>query len=222
MRGPRLTLLLAAACAAPLKQLPPPEAGAVPEAAAALAARSRDASSRTQHEPSADTRRALAQEAVEAGQRCQQTAPTSSACDYALALALGVQARERPSTATQGLPLMADLLRKANAKDARQDNAGPARVLALLLLRAPGWPLGPGDAEAGLTAARQAVALFPEYPPNQLALSEALLATGEEKASQAAAARALELGRTAAAAHAPDADDWVHDAETLLAGRAPR
>jgi hypothetical protein len=214
--------LLAAACAAPLKELPPLEAGAPPGDAAALATRSRDASSRTQHEPSADTRRALAQEAVDAGQRCQQAAPTSAACDYALALALGVQARERPSTATQGLPLMAELLRKANAQDARQDSAGPARVLALLLLRAPGWPLGPGDAEAGLTAARQAVGLFPDYPPNQLALSEALLAAGEEKASQTAATRALELARLAAAAHTPDADDWVRDAEALLAGKAPR
>lgn len=222
MRSAPLTLLLAAACAAPLKQLPPLEAGAAPEDAAALAARSRDASGRTLHEPSADTRKALAQEAVEAGQRCQQTAPTSPACDYALALALGVQARERPSTATQGLPLMAELLRKANAQDARQDSAGPGRVLALLLLRAPGWPLGPGDAEAALTAARQAAGLFPDYAPNQLALSEALLVAGEAKASQAAAARALELARLAAAAHTPDADDWVRDAESLLAGKAPR
>src|SRR5271170_2868624 len=121
-------LLLAVACAAPLKTLPPPVAGTAPEDEGVLAARSRDASSRTQHEPSADTRLALAEEAVEAGQRCQQAAPTSAACDYALALALGVQARERPTTAKQGLQLMVELLRRATAHDASQDHAGPPRV----------------------------------------------------------------------------------------------
>jgi hypothetical protein len=215
-------LVLATACAAPLKPLPPAPAGAVPEDPGALAAHARSASSRTQHEPSADVRRALAQDAVEAGQRCQQVAPTSAACDYALALALGVQARERPTTATQGLQLMVELLRRANDRDAQQDYAGPARVMALVLLRAPSWPLGPGDPEAGLKAARQAVGLFPDYPPNQLALSEALLVTGNEVGSQTAAARGLELARAAAAAGKPDADDWVRDGEALVAGRAPR
>lgn len=222
MRGAQLVLVLAAACAAPLKSLPPPPPGALQEDPDALAAHARDASSRTQHEPSPEARRALAQEAVEAGQRCQQVAPTSPACDYALALALGVQARERPATATQGLKLMVELLQRANGGDARLDHAGPARVLALVLLRAPAWPLGPGDPEAGLKAARQAVGLFPDYPANQLALSEALLVAGDDNGSHAAAARGLQLARAATAAGEPDAALWVRDGEALLAGRVPR
>jgi hypothetical protein len=221
VRGAAVVLLLAA-CAAPLKPLPPPAAGAVPEDPGVLAAHARQTASRTTHEPSADTRRALAQEAIEAGQRCQQAAPASPACDYALALALGVQARERPATASEGLRVMVEMLQRANSHDARQDFAGPSRVLALVLLRAPGWPLGPGDPEAGLKAARQAVVLFPDYPGNQLALSEALLVAGDEAGSQKAAGRALELARAATAAGSPDAADWVRDAEALLAGRAPR
>jgi hypothetical protein len=224
VKAGRLLLLLAAVgCAAPLRPLPPPAAGAVPEDADALAARAREAARQSQYEPSADARRTRAEEAVEAGQRCQQVAPASPACDYALALGLGVQARERPTTATQGLQAMVELLQRANSHDAQQDHAGPARVLALVLLRAPGWPLGPGDPEAGLKAARQAAGLFPDYAPNQLALSEALLVADDAAGSKAAAERGLELARAAAAAGGErDADDWVRTGEALLAGKSPR
>jgi len=217
-----LALLWAAGCAAPLQTLPPTAAGAAPADASALEAQSRTATKKAQTAPTADARAALAHEAVEAGQRCQQAAPTSAACDYALALALGVQARERPSTATQALPLMVQLLQQANQRDARMDKAGPARVLALVLVRAPGWPLGPGDIDAGLKSARQAVALFPDYAPNQLALSEALLAAGDDGGAQAAATRGLALARAALAAGEEDAAQWERDGEGLLAGRAPR
>jgi hypothetical protein len=117
---------------------------------------------------------------------------------------------------------MVELLKRANGNDPRQDKAGAARVLALVLVRAPGWPLGPGDSDAGLKAARQAVALFPDYAPNQLALSEALLATGDAAGSRAAANRGLELGRLAVShGGEQDANDWVRDGETLLAGKPP-
>jgi hypothetical protein len=222
VRGhPFVVALGAVACAAPLRTLPPPAAGAGPENPAALAAESREATRQSQREPSADARATLIEKAVDAGQRCVQVAPASADCDYALALALGVQARERPSTATQGLKTMVELLRKANAADARLDHGGPARVLALVLLRTPGWPLGPGDPESGLTAAREAVGLFPDYAPNQLALSEALLSAGDRAGSRAAAARGLALARTAATAGEPDAGDWVRDGEALLAGKRP-
>jgi hypothetical protein len=221
-RFPGVVLLGAFACAAPLHPLPPPAAGSAPEEPAALAAHAQEAARQVQQAPTADARGKLVDEAVEAGQRCQQAAPASPACDYALALALGVQARERPSTATQGLKVMVELLQRANGSDARQDHAGPSRVLALVLLRAPGWPLGPGDPEAGLKAARQAVGLFPDYAGNQLALSEALLVAGDAAGSQAAAARALELARSAKAAGDREADTWLKDGQSLLAGRAPR
>jgi len=217
-----LGLLWAAACAAPLQTLPPPAPGAAPQDASALEAQSRAATKKAQKAQSTDERAALAREAVEAGQRCQQAAPTSAACDYALALALGVQAREKPGTATQALPLMVQLLQQANARDPRMDKAGPARVLALVLLRAPGWPLGPGDADAGLKSARQAVTLFPDYAPNQLALSEALLAASDEGGARLAATRGLDLARAALAAGEEDAAGWERDAEGLLAGQAPR
>ncbi len=223
MRRARLLPLVGVlACASPLRTLPPPAAGAAPEDAAALAAEAHAAVRQSEHAATADARAAEVDKAVEAGQRCQQVAPATPACDYALALALGVQAREHPTTAKKGLQLMVELLQRATASDPRQDQGGPPRVLALVLVRAPGWPLGPGDPEAGLKAAQDAVGLFPDYPPNQLALSETLLVNAEKPASKAAARRGLALAQAAAARGEPDAPGWVRDAETLLSGKAPR
>ena len=214
-----MLLLGAAACAAPLRTLPPPAAGATPGDASALATESRQATRQSQRETSADARGPLIEKALDAGQRCLQIAPTSAECEYALALALGVQARERPSTATQGLKVMVELLQKASIADPGLDHAGPARVLALVLLRTPGWPLGPGDAEAGLESARKAVGRFPDYAPNQLALSEGLLTNGDRAGSKTAAERGLRLAQ--ASTGEPDASEWVRDAEALLAGKRP-
>ncbi len=170
-----------------------------------------------EHEKDGGARSALAVSAVEAGQSCLQRAPASAACDYALALALGVQARERHSTVTEGLKLMVERLRRAAAEDASIDRAGPERILALVLVRAPQWPMGPGDPETGLSEAKKAVARFPDFPPNQLALAEALMANGSARDGRAAAKRGTELARARVAAGDPDARDWLKDGEKLLA-----
>jgi len=170
-----------------------------------------------EHERDGAAREALALQAVQAGQWCARRAPGSPTCDYWLALALGQQARERPSTASDGLKLMAGALRRAGAGDPRLDLAGPHRVLAVLLLRAPAWPLGPGDAEEGLAEARKAVALFPDHPPNRLALAEALLANDHREEGRAEASQTLGAAQRLAAAGDPDAPEWARDAERLLA-----
>src|SRR6266851_1072154 len=86
----------------------------------------------------------LAESAVAIGQLCEENAPAAALCDYWLAAALGLQARERSATAKDGLPRMTDLLRRAARADPAIDRGGPHRLLATVLLRAPGWPLGPG------------------------------------------------------------------------------
>jgi tetratricopeptide (TPR) repeat protein len=170
-----------------------------------------------EHEPDGKERLAFAEAAVDAGQRCLERSPQSPACAYSLALGVGLQAREKRGTALDGLRRMVELLERAAAEDPRQDRAGPSRVLAMLLVRAPGWPLGPGDAEAALARAQQAVALAPEYPPNQLALAEALSATGREGEARATAQLALERARVSAAAD-PDSEEWQAQAQRLIAG----
>jgi hypothetical protein len=105
-------------------------------------------------------------------------------------------------------------LASAEAADPDYDQAGPARVRALVLIRAPGWPLGPGDADAGLAAARRAVTLRPQYPPNLLALAEALAKTGDADGARENYARARDAAQTLPAA--ADRDDWLRQADQGL------
>jgi hypothetical protein len=105
-------------------------------------------------------------------------------------------------------------LTRVESADPNYDEAGPARVQALVLIRAPGWPLGPGDAEAGLAAGRRAVALRPLYPPNLLALAEALAKTGDSRGARENYMRARDAALALPAA--PDRDEWLREAEQEL------
>jgi tetratricopeptide (TPR) repeat protein len=171
---------------------------------------------RVEHEADAAERERIVAVALEAAQWCEKRAPASAACAYALAQALGQQARERPSTSHDGLQQMVRALERAAAAEPGLDDAGPWRVLALVKLRAPGWPLGPGDAAAGLAAAEQATGLAPDHPANQLALAEALARNGRVTEALAAYDRALTLARARAASGDPDASAWVEEAERGL------
>ncbi len=165
------------------------------------------------HEPVAADRQAAALTAVQSAQLCARTVPGSPACDYWLALALGVQARERRSTAHDALPRIVELLERVVAERPDLDHAGPHRVLALVLVRAPGWPAGPGDPDLGLEHAREAAAREPGYPPNQLCLAEALAAVGDREASR----RALERGAGLAGEWLDSGDrragEWLEEVE---------
>jgi hypothetical protein len=208
---------LAAGCAPALRRAEAPATGKRPDTAA-LAGEVHALARQIEAEPSASRRDAMSLQAVATGQRCERAAPGAPTCEYALAIALGLQARERPSTVRDGLAQMAARLRRVAAAEPRLDRGGPDRVLAFLLLRAPGWPLGPGNPEEGLAAARRAVALFPDYAPNQLALAEALIAVGEGGAGLDAARRALALAKAAEAAGDADAAAWRRGARKLLEG----
>jgi cytochrome c-type biogenesis protein CcmH/NrfG len=96
------------------------------------------------------------------------------------------------------------------------DAAGGHRVLALVLLRAPGWPTGPGDPDAALEHARQADSLVPSNAQNLLALGEALAATDHAEEARAAYARAESIARTLAAGGDPDAAEWAESAARTL------
>jgi tetratricopeptide (TPR) repeat protein len=169
-----------------------------------------------EHEHDAARRQALAIEAVQACQWCLRRAPGNVECTYHLALAVGLQARERRSTALDGLKEMVSLLEDVIVRAPKLDGAGGHRVLGLVLLRAPGWPAGPGDPDAGLEHARQADALVPDNPENLLVLGEALAATGHEDEARAAYSRAEVLARTRAAKRDPDASEWAEAAARAL------
>lgn len=177
----------------------------------------RAASFRIDRERDRAARERLAVEAVQLGQWCRRRAPAAAACKYRLAIALGQQARDRTSTAQDALGKMVALLREAISADPRLDHAGPHRVLALVLLRAPGWPLGPGDSEEALREAEAAAALFPDAAENQLALGEALAKSGRTPEARAAYERAAALADRGATAGDPEAARWRDDARSALA-----
>ena len=142
---------------------------------------------------------------------CLSHEPPTAACLYDHAVALGLEARAHPTHAGETLSSMLDFLARAESTDATYDEAGPARVRALVLIRAPGWPLGPGDADAGLVAARRAVTLRPLYPPNLLALAESLAKTGDDKGAKENYARAHDAALALPAS--ADRDEWLREAD---------
>ena len=159
----------------------------------------------------------LAKQEVELGQWCQRRAPTNPECDYRLAIALGHNAREHASTGLAAVGKMVELLHRAIATGPRLDDGGPHRVLGLLLLRAPSWPIGPGDTGAGLDEARAAIALFPDAPPNLLVLGEALEANDARAEARVAYSKALARATAARAAGLPEAASWMTQAQAGIA-----
>ncbi len=205
-------ILAVAACAT---QRPArPVQGAAPSSVAALAAAIELDAQRSDHEPDSKIRGELAAEASRDAEACLSLEPQSAACLYGRAVALGLNARAHPTRAGEFLSDMLDMLTRAESADPDYDEAGPARVRALVLIRAPGWPLGPGDAEAGLAAARRAVSLRPLYPPNLLALAEALAKTGDGNAARETYARAHDAALALPAA--ADRDQWLRESDQEL------
>jgi tetratricopeptide (TPR) repeat protein len=211
-----LLALALVACRSPLRpaiQSPAPVAP-VPASVEGLAAAIASDAQRSDRETDSRIRIALAADAGRDAEACMAQEPRNVACLYGRAIALGLDGRAHPTRAGELLRSMLERLSDAEAADAGYDHAGPARVRALVLIRAPGWPLGPGDPEAGLAAARRAAALRPEYPPNHLALAEALAKTGDLDGAR----KSYELARDLAQAlpSATDRDGWLREADQAL------
>jgi hypothetical protein len=175
----------------------------------------------TDHEHDAKLRADGAVSAVQTAQWCGRRAPALPACAYWLAVAVGLQAREVRLTADDGLKTMVPALKRAIDGDPLYDEAGPHRVMALVLLRAPAWPLGPGDVELGLEEALHAVALRPEYPPNLFALGEALAANKKRDQARESYMKGKALAAAMRDASDPDAPFWIVEADEALANLKP-
>ncbi len=150
--------------------------------------------------------------ALSAGVQCLQRAPGMALCEYWQAVARGLSARENPATGLGEVRPIVDLLTHAASVAPDLEEGGPSRTLALLLLRAPGWPVGPGDPDLALAEARKAVAHGPGHPMNHLVLAEALAATGEVDAARAELREAKALGEALAAVGDPDGEGYAAQA----------
>lgn len=170
-----------------------------------------------EHSDDGERRKQLAVEGVQIGQWCRALHPDVPECTYRLALAVGQQARERAATATDGLDVMVELLNEVIAEAPELDFAGGQRVLALVLVRAPGWPTGPGDPEHALEFAEAAVKAFPDYPLNQLVLGEVLLENGRRDDARERLERGIALAGAEPGAGHPERTDWIAQAEGVLA-----
>jgi hypothetical protein len=213
--GLALSALLVSACSIPRRVTAPgPLPAGAPTSAEGLVAAIQADSQRSDHESDAKVRAQLADEASAYADACLKQAPQAAACLYGRGIALGMQTHEHPTSAGELLKSMLDALSGADAADPNYDNAGPSRVRALVLIRAPGWPLGPGDPDAWLVAARRAVALRPQYPPNLLALAEALSKTDDAAGARDAYAKARDAAQ--ALPETPDREGWLHQADQGL------
>ena len=214
--GVAVAALAIAGCKAPPgRPLAPSPSMTVEELGAAVAADAR----RSDIETDSTTRSQLAADALRDAQACLERTPQAAACLYYHAIALGLKARAHPLQANEALRSMLAALGAAEAADPEYDQAGPARVKALVLVKAPAWPLGPGDAEAGLESARRAVALRPQYPPNVLALAEALAKNGDTHGAQDSYRQAQELSQ--ALPPSRDREDWLREADQALGRISP-
>jgi predicted Zn-dependent protease len=202
------------ACKTPQRPIQGTTLPPAPTSVSGLAAAIASNAQRSDHEADSKIRGELATEAGRDADACLALDPQAVACVYGRAIALGLEARVHPTHAGELLNDMLERLASAEAADPNYDEAGPARVRALVLIRAPGWPLGPGDAEAGLLAARRAANLSPQYPPNQLVLAEALAKTGDPSGARDAYQHARDLAQ--ALPSAPERDGWLREADEAL------
>jgi tetratricopeptide (TPR) repeat protein len=173
------------------------------------------------HQSDSKHREEIAVSCVQTAQWCGKRQPENAGCNYWLAIAVGLQAREIRATADDGLKKMVPLLERAIDEDASYDQGGPERILALVLVRAPGWPLGPGDPELAIEHAKKAVALAGDYPPNVLALGEALMAMKDRPGAREAYGRARKLAESQKGGGDPDAPEWIAQADQALAKIKP-
>jgi hypothetical protein len=180
-----LAVLLLAACAVPRPAAPlPPSAATQLSPAQLLAAVQADADGIDAAKDSAQRAPLLAAATLSA-QQCLALSADNATCQYAQAQVLGLTAREHPVQAAALLKQMLTFLMMAEGLDPALDHAGPARLTALVLLRAPPWPLGPGDVDGARVAAQRAVQRDSGYPPNLITLAQV-----EAKADNSAPARA--------------------------------
>ncbi|MDR0966527.1 MAG: hypothetical protein LBM75_08540 [Myxococcales bacterium] len=136
---------------------------------------------------------AQAKAAAESNGQMRACTPEVARAAYRHALLIGLRMRvagmsEALQLLDQELALL-DVARLA----AEEEQGGPLRVLAMIYLKAPGWPAGPGDLDLALALLQEAVERFPTHPLNRIFLAAALLEDGDEERAKAELEIGLEL-----------------------------
>ena len=127
-------LLIVAVAACVTRRPAPPVQGAASTSVAALAAAIELEAQRSDHESDSKIRGELAAEASRDAEACLLLEPQASACLYGRAVALGLNARAHPTRSGEFLGDMLATLTRVESADPNYDEAGPARVQALVLI----------------------------------------------------------------------------------------
>ncbi|MGE4544839.1 MAG: tetratricopeptide repeat protein [Pedobacter sp.] len=101
--------------------------------------------------------------------------PQSAEAHYLLGYLAGLVAQRNSLRALSLVPVIEREALAAFDLDPSLDQAGPARMLGDLYLRAPEFPVSIGDPSLAVDYFRQAVELAPDQADNRLGLIEALL-----------------------------------------------
>lgn len=144
-----------------------------PTADQALAA-SRAASFLSAGESNNDKAGELALEGKRLAERALALRPDDPAAHYLLAMNEGQILQLYPLNASKSLSVVETQLKAAVEESPGLDMGGPLRVLGMLYVKAPAWPLGPGDTEAGLELLQRAAKDYPEHPLNHAFLAQAV------------------------------------------------
>ncbi|MBM4202494.1 MAG: hypothetical protein FJ189_14585 [Gammaproteobacteria bacterium] len=130
-----------------------------------------------------EQRRSLAAEGVRFAEKALALgADRDGAVHYYLAANLGLAVRDDAARAAENLPRLEAEIKRAVEIDAGLDDGGPLRLLGMLYLKAPPWPIGIGDGDKALQLLRQAAERYPEHPLNHLFYAQALWESEEDDA----------------------------------------
>ena len=166
-----------------------------PTADQALAA-SRAASFLSAGEGNQEKAGELALEGKRWAERALALRPDDGAAHYLLAMNDGQILALYPLNASKTLGAVESHLERALELSPEVDLGGPLRVLGMLYVKAPAWPLGPGDSEAGLELLRRAAKEYPAHPLNHAFLAQALFKE-EGPSARPAIAAAVKAARKA-------------------------
>jgi tetratricopeptide (TPR) repeat protein len=111
---------------------------------------------------------------------------------YFYALNLGISMNHKGLKAISKVGELITML-KAAMNDASLELGGPMRMLGLVYVRAPAWPIGPGDMDEGLDILKRAVEQYPSHPLNRLAYAEALFKSDDAAGAAKEISKAVEL-----------------------------
>ncbi|MCX7886902.1 MAG: TRAP transporter TatT component family protein [Verrucomicrobiae bacterium] len=198
------------------REVPAPQ----PEGFEALINAVKSAVAVAEKESAPEKRGEAAKRGIVAARRARELRPDRVEGHYWYAIAVGLLADADRSYGLSAVAEMEAALRRAIEIDERYDNAGPLRVLGLLLLRAPAPPTSIGSPRKALRLLQRAVELFPEYAENYLYLGEALREAGRADEARTAWEKVLNL--PAPPGRALEAAEWKKQAGKHLNEQSQR